>query len=162
MRLKLPNRVAAIRSARNLKMIEVANAVEVNPSQISKLERSEIPLNQEWMNRLAPVLSCDPWEFLPQWAERSPAEHIVRIWGDVEAEARPELLEILTTNYDALVENGADNLRVEHAPGSGMTGALTSKLVQLRVDDSGTYNLTIFYRPRPGAPRPRIKLREKG
>lgn len=161
MRLKLPNRVAELRQKRELKMVEVARAVQVNPSQISKLERSEIPLNQDWMERLAPVIGCDPWEFFPQWAERSPAEHILRMFHEVDPAARAELLETLANGFDheAPLPEG---YRLEHGSGTGMNGAAAgSRLVHLRVSDNGAYDLTIFYRRgRDGRPG-KIKVDEK-
>jgi transcriptional regulator with XRE-family HTH domain len=66
-----PNRIAELRRARGLSLRTFANLVGTTPSTLSKLERSEIRLSVDWMNKLAPHLGVDPAD-LGGWGDPRP------------------------------------------------------------------------------------------
>lgn len=70
-RTKHPNRIAKVREAAGLNASELAAAMGVGNSQVSKLERGENALTQDWMYRIAKALNCSPFELLPEWELRT-------------------------------------------------------------------------------------------
>lgn len=61
----MQNRIKTLRQAKGWPMQRLADEVGTNKSQISKLEKGERRLSQQWMERLAAVLGCTPADLLP-------------------------------------------------------------------------------------------------
>ena len=60
----MPNRIRELRLARGLTLEELADAAGTSVQQISRLELGYRRLTDDWMRRLAPVLSCRPAELM--------------------------------------------------------------------------------------------------
>lgn len=58
------NRIREIRIDRGLSQQALADAVGTSKTQISKLEKSQRRLTDEWMRRLARALECHPAELM--------------------------------------------------------------------------------------------------
>lgn len=59
------NRVRFMREDRGLTQEELAERVGSDKGTISRIESGRRRLTQDWMNRIARVLECAPWELLP-------------------------------------------------------------------------------------------------
>jgi transcriptional regulator with XRE-family HTH domain len=60
-----PNRIRELREALGLSQAELARRANVVPSTMNKLENGARGLDQDWMERLAPLLGVAPAELLP-------------------------------------------------------------------------------------------------
>lgn len=58
------NRIKELRKARGLSLEKVAQGADTTKGQIQKLENGTRRLTQEWMERIAPVLGCKPFELI--------------------------------------------------------------------------------------------------
>lgn len=67
----MSNRIKELRLAQGWSMEALAQAANTTKSQISKLEKGERRLSQEWMERLALALGCAPADFLPGGAAQA-------------------------------------------------------------------------------------------
>jgi transcriptional regulator with XRE-family HTH domain len=65
-----PNRIAELRRASGLTLSQLATKAGTTSATISKLERSEIKLSVEWMDKLAPLLRVKPADLV--WPEDVP------------------------------------------------------------------------------------------
>lgn len=54
------NQISALRRVRGVSQQELADAIGTTISTIGKLERGERRLNQDWMEKIAAVLKCEP------------------------------------------------------------------------------------------------------
>jgi DNA-binding XRE family transcriptional regulator len=74
-----PNRIAELRQRRRMNQAGLADAVSAHWMTISKLERGQMQLTQEWMGRLATALGVEPAELLSD----SPAVRTIYISGAI-------------------------------------------------------------------------------
>lgn len=58
------NRINMLRKRRGLTLQQLADATGSTPSTIAKLEKGQIKLTVEWMEKLAPVFAIEPYELL--------------------------------------------------------------------------------------------------
>lgn len=157
---RYPNRITALREAKGWTQRELAQATVISESQISKIERGAT-MTLEAQYKIAKALECDPWELFPEWAERKPSDHIRSLWPAMSNAALDDLLTQLglhrgndcakdvrgeTTNTTA----DAAPVRIEHAPGSGMSGVLgivatAGELSKIEIKDN---TVTMFFRER--------------
>jgi DNA-binding XRE family transcriptional regulator len=68
------NRIAELRLASGLTLSELAAKAGTTPATISKLERSEIKLSVEWMEKLAPLFRVKPADLV--WPDDAPGTTI--------------------------------------------------------------------------------------
>lgn len=61
-----PNRIRELREAKGLNQAELARLANVTPSALNKVENGSRGLDQQWMQRLAPLLDCSPADLLPR------------------------------------------------------------------------------------------------
>lgn len=60
-----PNRIAVLRKRASLSQERLAESLNTGRSTIVKLERGDMTLSQDWMERIARAVGCEPWELLP-------------------------------------------------------------------------------------------------
>ena len=89
-RVRHPNRIRELRDKLGLTAKETAFrcAPPTTESQIVKLEKSRTSLSQGWMYRLAPALSCRPWDILPEAATMRPIDEVKALWPQLTAAER--------------------------------------------------------------------------
>jgi transcriptional regulator with XRE-family HTH domain len=110
-----PNRIAELRRASGLTLSELATKAGTTPATISKLERSEIKLSVEWMEKLAPLFRVKPAELV--WPEDATGTFIGRLNTDfVLTEHRPADITRATIAVYKMVEEGMGRLKL----GEGM------------------------------------------
>jgi hypothetical protein len=134
------NRIAELREARGMREVDLALACDPpvsNASVISRLETGILSLTQDWCYRLAPPLSCRPWDFFPEIVEMPIAEQITALWVQLDPVARVELLPRLLADEPPRIsfKRASDD---DHA----------GKLVDFEVRDDGVFNATFYYRRR--------------
>lgn len=56
----MANRISYFRKKAGLSQVALAEALHSGRSTVTKLERSEIPLTDRWLERLAAILDCTP------------------------------------------------------------------------------------------------------
>ncbi|MCC0808562.1 helix-turn-helix transcriptional regulator [Methylobacterium sp. W2] len=66
MRTTRPNRIAEQRRAKGLSQQQLADAIGVHWTTISKLERGVTRLDFTWTDKLSQALGVDEWDLLPQ------------------------------------------------------------------------------------------------
>jgi transcriptional regulator with XRE-family HTH domain len=99
----MKNNIEKLRRARGLKQHEVAEKIGTTPQYYGKLERSDKPLHDEWIAKIAGALGVEPYQLLmtgmPITAEAQPTpEHqFVRL-----SVALPNV-ETLTEMFEALL-----------------------------------------------------------
>lgn len=78
-----PNRIRELAKRHNLTYADIAEQLGTSETQIGRLASGGRKLTQEWMNRLAPVLKCEPAEIM----QKPVAEGLrnVPVTGRVEA-----------------------------------------------------------------------------
>ena len=86
MKRQNPNRISELRLARRWNQFELAEAVGAHKMTISKLERGEMKLTQDWMERLAPALGVTASELLAD----SSLRRTVYISGQINDRGRRE------------------------------------------------------------------------
>lgn len=59
------NRIAELRKEAGLSQERLAGMLNSGRSTVVKLERGEMALSQDWMERIARAIGCEPWELLP-------------------------------------------------------------------------------------------------
>jgi hypothetical protein len=154
-----PNRITELRQAREMSRGELAREVEPpagNESVIYKLENGMIPLNQDWMYRLAKALGCRAWDFLPESVEMPIAEQIKALWQQLNEKARTKLLHqlgLLKGKAGPAFEAEASDIPEE----AGGARDADLKLVEvdmslrlihpLALQEEGSYAVTVYYRP---------------
>jgi transcriptional regulator with XRE-family HTH domain len=60
----MANRLAHMRKKAGLSQAELGQLLNSGRSTVTKLERSEIPLSDRWLDRLCPILKCTPADIL--------------------------------------------------------------------------------------------------
>lgn len=99
-----PNELKRLREGRGLSLDEIADRLGVSNQQISLLELGRRKLTVDWLQRLAAVLSCHPWELVEADAgiAASKAEKtLLRTFRRLDADRRRRALadlESLTTS----------------------------------------------------------------
>jgi len=83
----MPNRIRELRAARNLTLEEVAERAATTPQQVSRLERAQRRLTDQWMQRLATALGVRPADLFPNRApddrifvENAEERSLLRAW----------------------------------------------------------------------------------
>lgn len=93
------------REFRDLKQYEVADKLEIEPSTLSRLERGASPYDQDFLERLALVLGCDPEDLLSiNPLQPSPPRLIYSRLMKASPEVQKKALEIL----DILLKDGTN------------------------------------------------------
>lgn len=67
--MSMANRIRELRQARSLSLEEVARMAGTTIQQISRLERGQRRLTDDWMHRIAAALSVPPADLLPRRAK---------------------------------------------------------------------------------------------
>lgn len=111
--LQMPNRIRELREARGLTLERAADTIGTSVQQLSRLERAERRLTDDWMRRIAPALGVRPSDLLSDTAPdtgefvQQPDEvSLLRFWRLLTMEekrmiaafARDKGLEILGNN----------------------------------------------------------------
>jgi transcriptional regulator with XRE-family HTH domain len=149
MKVRHPNRIALLREAAGMRQTDLARAVSVHESQISKLERSLIPMTQDWMYRIAKKLKRDPWELLPEWTDRTPAERIDLLWEQTADDDKRRLLRKYLLIYEAKLrrpEDAGDPLPIDIADEESGGKGHGSKLMEINIRDDNLERI-VLYRP---------------
>lgn len=60
-----PNRIRELREALGMSQAELARRANTHPTTLNKVENGSRGLDQAWLRRLAPHLSCAPADLLP-------------------------------------------------------------------------------------------------
>jgi hypothetical protein len=139
-----PNRIAEIRLARGMRASDLARACDPpvsNPSVISKLENSVIPLTQGWCYRLAQPLQCRPWDFFPEVTEMPVSDQIVALWRQLDKPARADVLQRLIGDKARPIRRVIDDAPIDVATVDG-----AHKLFEFKITDNGDYQATLYYR----------------
>jgi transcriptional regulator with XRE-family HTH domain len=149
MRARHPNRIAELREAKGMRQVELARAVHAAESQISKLERFELPMSQDWMYRIARGLEREPWELLPEWGMLTPAEHIDALWQHMAlAEKERVIRKYLSAYQDTVCKHprpdAAPDLVFAEPPDSEVVSGSTLMVVEVKGDNLSRIT---FYRP---------------
>jgi len=148
MRAKYRNRIAELRERKGWRQVDLARAVQAVESQISKLERFELPMSQDWMYRIAKALECDPWELLPEWAERSAGQHIETLWPRTCDEDKERLIRKYLAVYEDFLcaqRRAGTPIEFVHAETEGAV-ATGSTLMLIEVAGDNLKRVT-YYRP---------------
>lgn len=87
-----PNRLRELRVRAGLTQAQLAEPLGVGHTTIAKLEASERGLDIGWMEKLAPLLGCEPWEFLNS-APRLTADEraLIALYDSLSQEGRAEI-----------------------------------------------------------------------
>lgn len=93
---KAPNRIAELRKGAGLSQERLAELLNSGRSTVVKLERGEMALSQDWMERISGAIGCEPWELLPN-APRLTAEDRAMLarFRALPPERRKAFLEVL-------------------------------------------------------------------
>jgi transcriptional regulator with XRE-family HTH domain len=107
-----PNRIAELRRASGLTLSELATKAGTTPATISKLERSEIKLSVEWMEKLAPLFRVKPADLV--WPEDAPGTFIGRLESRFELSGhRPSDITRATIAVYKMVEEGMGRVKLK-------------------------------------------------
>ena len=167
-----PNRIGELRASAGMTLKQVGDAClpPAHDSEIQKLENSKMTLSQDWLYRLAPALGCRPCDLLPEAAESVPIEQIRALWQQLSDEERASLAGDAppsapsgpppSPRRDDRVD--PDSVVVKRGdPGA----AGRPPLVEVSVNDQGSYRVVVYYRaPAGGADAgspPRFKRGDK-
>jgi transcriptional regulator with XRE-family HTH domain len=83
--------------------------IELDHSQLSRIERGESPYNQDNLEAFAVVLRCEPADLIMRDPERMKGpEGIASIWERVPIAERPRAAKVLETFADEASATGTD------------------------------------------------------
>jgi transcriptional regulator with XRE-family HTH domain len=66
---KAPNRIRFLRERRQLDQYQLANLIETKQGVVSRLERGVLPLNDDWIKKLAGALNCKPHQLFSSYED---------------------------------------------------------------------------------------------
>jgi transcriptional regulator with XRE-family HTH domain len=69
----MQNRIREIREAKGLSQPQLAEKVGTSQPQMDRLEKGQRRLTQEWMQRIAKALKCEPGDLIAVTAGAAPA-----------------------------------------------------------------------------------------
>lgn len=70
-----PNRIHELRRLKDVTLDQIAERAGTTNQMISKLEKGQSRLTDEWMRKIAPALGVRPWQLLREWRdEAAPAQ----------------------------------------------------------------------------------------
>lgn len=83
------------RKYRGLTQVQFAERIGMNQGHLSRIEKGQRPYDQEFLERAATELNCDPADLIMR--DPSAAEAIWSIWEQLEPTARQQVVEIAKT-----------------------------------------------------------------
>ncbi|WP_406567486.1 helix-turn-helix transcriptional regulator [Azospirillum canadense] len=93
--MEYPNRLAELRKRAGVSQGRLADALNSGRSTIVKLEKGERELSLDWMERIAPILGCAPWDLLPEAKSEHHKEIEMRLrYRAMTAEQRNSILSV--------------------------------------------------------------------
>jgi transcriptional regulator with XRE-family HTH domain len=90
-----PNFIRAWRKHRHLSLEQLASRVPMDKGNLSKVERSLLPYNQEMLERLAEALGTEPASLLMR--DPSAPEPIWSLWDRADRVTRRQIEEVAAT-----------------------------------------------------------------
>lgn len=93
--LILSNRLKKLREAQGLSLVALAAKVGTSSQQISHLELGKRHLTVEWLERLAAVLGCHPWDIVSEPASglSEPERMLLKAFSTLSETGRAALLD---------------------------------------------------------------------
>lgn len=93
--LEMVNSIKRIRAERGLTLLQLANAIGTSAQQVSRLEKSERRLTQEWIEKLSAALNLPPEAFL----KSEPSSHQI---DKPKVVPSPDQVDFLGESYAAI------------------------------------------------------------
>lgn len=89
------NRIKVLREKAGISQEKLAELLSTGRSTVVKLERGERPLTIDWIERIAPLIGCAPWEMLPENKTQEDKEMEIRLrWRSMDEDVKEAVLSI--------------------------------------------------------------------